>query len=193
MADCWDHKRDFFFKHNIYWITSKIQSSHLFRFFHSPFHIFYKWPASQLILEEHREECGLYFMTCNQWTCSISFRDEFKDELPLQQWDCKVMKGSLHTDVSNLRWKMKFMQNTHTPWGQQLPVNDLGYTAQLSWSCRIIQSLKHHDIPLPAWNPNAKWKLLNQWITKYAVYSLSSQTMSRNWEFLSSSRNYNQK
>lgn len=66
-----------FLKHSIYWITSQIQPCHLFRFFPSPFHIFLKWPASQLILEEHREECGLYRMTCSQWTCSISFRDEF--------------------------------------------------------------------------------------------------------------------
>lgn len=35
-----------------------------------------KCPDSQLILEEHKE-CGLYFMTCNQWTCSISFINEF--------------------------------------------------------------------------------------------------------------------
>lgn len=39
VANCWDHKSDFFFKHSIYWITSQIQSltfsdfsTHLFTF-----------------------------------------------------------------------------------------------------------------------------------------------------------------
>lgn len=145
-----------FFKHSIYWITSQIQSltfsdfsTHLFTFSANGLLPSGSWRST--------EKSGLYFMACSQWTCSISFRDKF----------CfynfhlgKVIKGSLRVDVSNLRLKINSCRTHHlVNWSQQL--------TEWSWlHCKAALEvhdctrLKHHDIPLPAWNPNAWWKLL---------------------------------